>query len=66
VVCTNSNWAKHRLIEEPFEETSYPISRSKYYETELCGPCDRFSPAVRIELGENRGDRKLGSMEGDF
>ena len=38
---------------------------SKHYETELCSPRDGFSPAVRIELGENGGDVKLGGVEGD-
>jgi hypothetical protein len=41
------------------------LPRSKHYETELCSPRDGFSPAVRIELGENGGDVKLGGVEGD-
>ena len=39
--------------------------RSEHHETELRSPRDRFSPAVRIELGENGGDVKLGGVEGD-
>ena len=39
--------------------------RSEHYETKLRSPHDRFSAAIRIELCENRGDVKFGSVEGD-
>ena len=41
------------------------IRGSKHHETKLCSPRDRFSPAVRIELGENGGDVKLGGVKRD-
>jgi hypothetical protein len=37
----------------------------EHHETELCSPSHRFGPTVRIELGENGGDVKLGGVEGD-
>ena len=37
----------------------------EHHETELCSPSHRFGPTIRIELGENGGDVKLGGVEGD-
>ena len=31
----------------------------------MCSPGHRFGPTIRIELGENGGDVKLGGVEGD-
>jgi hypothetical protein len=42
-----------------------PLRGSKHHETKLRSPRDRFSPAVRIELGENGGDVKLGGVKRD-
>ena len=33
--------------------------------SQVAQPCDRFSPAVRIELGENGGDVELGGVKRD-
>ena len=40
-----------------------PLCGSKHHKSELCSPCDRFSPTVRIELGENGGNMKLGGVK---
>src|SRR5437016_9034282 len=32
----------------------------EHHETELCSPSHCFGPTIRIELGENGGDMKLG------
>ena len=37
----------------------------EHHETELCSPSHRFGPTVRIELGEDGGDVKLGGVKGD-
>jgi hypothetical protein len=37
----------------------------EHHETELCSPSHRFGPTIRIELGENGGDVKLGGVKGD-
>ena len=37
----------------------------EHHETELRSPSHCFGPTVRIELGENSSDVKLGGVEGD-
>src|ERR1700676_3817074 len=55
-----------RLIDPKWrglQKTKSPLRGSKHHETKLRSPRDRFSPAVRIELGENGGDVKLGGVK---
>ena len=39
--------------------------RSQHYQTEMGSPRDRFGATVGIELGEDRRDMELGSVERD-
>ena len=63
--CDKRGRARCGRARETFEQTCSSPPRSEHYQTELCRSRDGFSPAVRIELGENGGDVKLGSVEGD-
>jgi len=56
-------------IVEPTADDPIPDIHStgllEHHETELCSPSHCFGSTVRIELGENGGDVKLGGVEGD-
>jgi hypothetical protein len=56
---------KGTALQKQKQEKRSPLRGSKHHETKLCSPRDRFSPAVRIELGENGGDVKLGGVKRD-
>jgi hypothetical protein len=60
-----SGRARQGRARKTCEQTWCSLPRSKHYKTELCSPCDRFGPTVRIQLGENGGNVKLGGVEGD-
>ncbi len=42
------------------------VCDSKHHETKLCSSRDRLGPTVGIELGEDRGNVKLGGVKRDF